>query len=101
MLNDVVRCALERVNNRFFLAVLAAERSGQLLQGARPTVDNSQRERVMMVALREIAEGHIREGEDGWKVDRPPSAFEQVFTLPPAPEDSDGLGLGDLSKGGE
>ena len=94
MLNDVVRRAMARVHNRFNLAVLAAERSSQLLQGARPTVDNSKRERVMKVALREIADGHIEQDGDVWRVERPPSAFEQVFALPPRED-------GELSLSGE
>ena len=92
MLNEVIRHAMDRVNNRFHLAVIAAQRAAQLLQGARPTVDNSRRERVMKVALREIADGHIIREEDHWKVVRPPSAFEQVFSLP-TPAESSGTGL--------
>jgi DNA-directed RNA polymerase subunit omega len=81
MLTEVLRQAMDRVNNRFHLAVLAAERASQLLHGARPAVDNPQRERVMKVALREIAEEKLKQEEDRWVVDRPPMALEQVFNL--------------------
>ena len=82
MLSEVLRKAMMRVPNRFQLAVIAAERSAQLLQGARPAVDNSRRERVMKVALREIAEAQIVFEGESWKVKRPASAFEQIFALP-------------------
>jgi len=95
MLNEVIRQAMARVHNRFHLAVIAAQRASQLLQGARPTVDNSRRERVMKVALREIAEDHIVRDNENWKVVRPPSAFEQVFSLPTPDQTAEaGLALG-------
>ena len=84
MLNDVLRAAMRRVDNRFILACVAAERSAQLLQGTRPAVDNSKRERVMKLALREIAEEKLTPNDKGvWCVERPASAFEQVFNIPP------------------
>lgn len=84
MLNEVLRRAMRRVENRFELACVAAERSAQLLQGTRPAVDNPRRERVMKLALREISEGKLNPDKDGiWRVERPASAFEQVFNIPP------------------
>lgn len=71
MLTDVVRKALGKVSNRFELVVLASERTRQLIDGARPTVDNPTRERYGKVALREIIEGKLEREGDGWKVDRP------------------------------
>ena len=69
--------------------MLAAERCRQLLAGARPALENPQRERWMKLAAREIAGGYVvREGE-GWKVNRP--AGSEIFTPPPEtrPEDEE------------
>jgi DNA-directed RNA polymerase subunit omega len=52
-----VEDCLEKVNNRFALTILAAERARQLAKGARPLVrcDN----KPAVTALREIAEGKV------------------------------------------
>jgi DNA-directed RNA polymerase subunit omega len=48
---------LEKVENRFVLVHLAAERARQLKKGARPLSPRKNKEVVL--ALREIAEGYI------------------------------------------
>ena len=57
MARVTVEDCLEKVNNRFALTILAAERARQLAKGARPLVrcDN----KPAVTALREIAEGKV------------------------------------------
>jgi DNA-directed RNA polymerase subunit omega len=57
-----VEDCLAREGNRFALIVLAAERARQLAHGARPHVVSHNKAAV--VALREIAAGHVRFRED-------------------------------------
>ena len=62
MARVTVEDCLEKVNNRFALTILAAERARQLAKGARPLVrcDN----KPAVTALREIAAGFVNfEGE--------------------------------------
>ena len=56
-----VEDCLEKVNNRFALVILAAERARQLANGGRPLVrcDN----KPAVTALREIARGQVRFNE--------------------------------------
>jgi DNA-directed RNA polymerase subunit omega len=60
-----VEDCLEKVNNRFALTILAAERARQIAKGARPLVQCDNKPAV--TALREIAggkvnfEGNVRE----------------------------------------
>jgi len=84
MLTDVVRKSLQRIPNRFELVVLTSERTRQLIEGARPTVDNPTRERAHKIALREIVYGDLIQDENGWRVDRP--GLDDLFT-DPAPEE--------------
>jgi len=53
-----VEDCLAKEGNRFALIVLAAERARQLAHGARPHVVSHNK--VAVVALREIAAGHVR-----------------------------------------
>jgi len=57
-----VEDCLAREQNRFALIVLAAERARQLAHGARPHVVSHNK--VAVVALREIAAGHVRFSEN-------------------------------------
>lgn len=59
MARITVEDCLEKVNNRFRLVMLASLRTKQLLKGAKPLVDSDNRE--IVVALREIAAGKVRE----------------------------------------
>ncbi|MBP6628538.1 MAG: DNA-directed RNA polymerase subunit omega [Kofleriaceae bacterium] len=62
MARVTVEDCLERVNNRFALVVLAAERARQLSRGATPQVDCDNKPAV--TALREIADGIVNFRED-------------------------------------
>ena len=55
----------EKVGNRFSLVLMTSIRAKQLKRGARPLV-SAENNRAVVVALREIAAGHVRpdEGED-------------------------------------
>ncbi|MDR2300749.1 MAG: DNA-directed RNA polymerase subunit omega [Deltaproteobacteria bacterium] len=57
MARVTIEDCLEKVENRFVLVHLAAERARQLKKGARPLSPRKNKEVVL--ALREIAEGHI------------------------------------------
>ena len=61
MARVTVEDCLERVNNRFALVVLAAERARQLANGGRALVACSNKPAV--TALREIAGGNVRFNE--------------------------------------
>ena len=57
MARVTVEDCLERIPNRFAMALLASKRARALLQGAEPTVDTDNKPCV--TALREIAEGTV------------------------------------------
>ena len=62
MARVTVEDCLEKINNRFALVILAAERARQLAKGAQPWVECSNKPAV--TALREIAKDHVRFNED-------------------------------------
>lgn len=62
MARITVEDCLAREGNRFALVLLAAGRAKQLAQGASPRVASHNREAV--VALREIAAGHVKFNEN-------------------------------------
>ena len=53
---------LEKVPDRFALVMLASKRAKQLFKGAKPLIDSDNRE--IVVALREIAAGLIRQAPE-------------------------------------
>ena len=57
-----VEDCLQKINNRFELAMLASKRARQLFRGAKPLIESENRE--VVVALREIAEGKVKKGSD-------------------------------------
>jgi DNA-directed RNA polymerase subunit omega len=57
MARITVEDCLKKLNNRFALVMLAAKRTKQLLQGAKPLVDVDNRD--VVTALREIAAGKV------------------------------------------
>ena len=59
MARITVEDCLSEVSNRFKLVMLGAQRTKQLLKGAKPLVESDNRE--IVVALREIAAGKVRE----------------------------------------
>ena len=62
MARVTVEDCLERVDNRFALVILAAERARQLAKGARPLVECDNKPAV--TALREIAAAKVHFQED-------------------------------------
>lgn len=62
MARVTVEDCLEKVNNRFALTILAAERARQLSKGAQPLLkcDN----KAAVTSLREIADARVKFGED-------------------------------------
>jgi len=63
MARITVEDCLKKVNNRFALVMLAAKRTKQLLQGAKPLLDVDNRE--VVTALREIAAGKVMSNYKG------------------------------------
>jgi DNA-directed RNA polymerase subunit omega len=55
-----VEDCLDKVSNRFNLVLLASKRARHLSMGAKPAVDE-ERDKPTVLALREIADGHITE----------------------------------------
>lgn len=58
MARITVEDCLKRIPNRFDMALCATYRARMLAQGHTPKVD-AQRDKPTVVALREIAQGHI------------------------------------------
>lgn len=77
MARITVEDCLERVENRFSLVLVAAERTKQLVKGREPLIQNDDDNKEVVTALREIAAGKFTIDEsavladDRWKpVDR-------------------------------
>jgi DNA-directed RNA polymerase subunit omega len=68
MARITVEDCLDRVNNRFALIHMASKRVRQLRKGSEPTV--SAKNRDVVIALREIAAGHV-EMIPGGNADKP------------------------------
>ncbi|WP_106476835.1 DNA-directed RNA polymerase subunit omega [Phytohalomonas tamaricis] len=75
MARVTVEDCLENVENRFQLVMIATKRSRQLARGTRNPHVGWENDKATVVALREIAEGHI----DASVLDEPTEA------LPPRP----------------
>jgi DNA-directed RNA polymerase subunit omega len=58
MARITVEDCLEKIPNRFQLAVAAVKRAKMLLRGGRPLVDSDNKE--VVTALREVAEGEVK-----------------------------------------
>jgi len=82
----IVDC-LEHVDNRFQLVLIAAKRARQLLLGAEPLVERGQ-DKPTVLALREIAEGHI-----GPSIleEKEPETLADYFDETATPEEQDEL----------
>lgn len=59
MARITVEDCLDRLPNRFSLVLATAERAKQLLRDGNPLVENEDRNKEVVVALREIAAGRI------------------------------------------
>ncbi len=62
MARVTVEDCLDKEENRFALVVLAANRTRQLMKGAKPLIDARGRNKAAVLALREIAAGKVRFG---------------------------------------
>lgn len=60
MARVTVEDCLEKVDNRFLLVMLASKRVKQLYKGSRPLIENRAANKNVVLALREIAAGHLR-----------------------------------------
>jgi len=58
MARVTIEDCIEKVDNRFELVLLATKRARQVARGAAPLVAE-ERDKPTVIALREIAEGHI------------------------------------------
>lgn len=58
MARVTVEDCLNNVDNRFALVLLSSQRARQLLKGAKPTVEHV-KNKAAVLALREIAAGHV------------------------------------------
>ncbi len=58
MARITIEDCIEKVDNRFDLVLLATKRARQIARGATPLVEE-ERDKATVIALREIAEGHI------------------------------------------
>lgn len=71
MARITVEDCVERIDNRFQLVLVATKRARQIARGMAPLVAE-ERDKPTVLALREIAEGHVDEGildetaEDGF-----------------------------------
>ena len=62
MARVTVEDCLQKIPNRFELVMLASKRARQLFKGAKPLVDDDNRE--VVIALREVAAGLVRKATD-------------------------------------
>lgn len=60
MARITVEDCLEKVDNRFTLVLVTAERTKQLMKGARALIDDERSNKEIVTALREIAAGEVR-----------------------------------------
>lgn len=65
MARITVEDCLDRLPNRFSLVLATAERAKQLLRDGNALVDNDDRNKEVVVALREIAAGRISVDDSG------------------------------------
>ncbi len=82
MARVTVEDCLEVLNNRFELVMLASKRARQLMRGSVDPTVPWENDKPTVVALREIAAGHI-DFSDAHQIDKPPvlSAFTETEIL--------------------
>jgi len=93
MARITVEDCVEKIPNMFELVLVASKRARQLANGAEPMVE-WENDKPTVVALREIAEGHINQSilgekdqvvEDILDLDQMPSALpDNLLKVPPA-----------------
>ena len=74
MARITVEDCLQQINNRFQLIHVAAKRVRQLRKGSEPTITSKNKD--IVVALREIAAGHIIKTEPDLQNDLPENSVE-------------------------
>ena len=94
MARITVEDCVEKIPNMFELVLVASKRARQLANGAEPMVE-WENDKPTVVALREIAEGHINQSilgekdqvvEDILDLDQMPSTLpNNLLKVPPAP----------------
>ena len=94
MARITVEDCVEKIPNMFELVLVASKRARQLANGAEPMVE-WENDKPTVVALREIAEGHINQSilgekdqvvEDILDLDQVPSALpDNLPNIPPTP----------------
>ena len=94
MARITVEDCVEKIPNMFELVLVASKRARQLANGAEPMVER-ENDKPTVVALREIAEGHINQSildekdqvvEDILDLDQVPSALpDNLLKVPPTP----------------
>lgn len=94
MARITVEDCLEEVQNRFTLVLVTAERTKQLMKGAKALIDDDRSNKEIVTALREIAAGSVKpdltgfdENEQVGKQLRQPAAAGADDMLPPAADE--------------
>lgn len=64
MARITVEDCLDRIPNRFSLVMIVAKRAKELIRGAQPTVKRSKENKLVVSALREVSQGHVRFGRE-------------------------------------
>lgn len=59
MARITVEDCLEKVENRFALVLLVARRAKQIIRGAKPVIKGHDKNKNVVKALREVAEGRV------------------------------------------
>lgn len=76
MARVTVEDSLDRIGNRFDLVLIAAKRARNISMGAEPMV-SADNDKPTVIALREIADGHVN--EDILKEAPPPPPVQPVI----------------------
>lgn len=93
MARITVEDCLDRVPNRFSLVLVTAERAKQLIRGGQSMIDNTDGNKEVVMALREIAAGMIEVddsgvvGSEAWLPRHRRTKAAESTELPPSDED--------------
>lgn len=90
MARITVEDCLEKVDNRFTLVLVTAERTKQLMKGARPLIEDDRSNKEIVLALREIAAGEVRPDLSGFDENenlKAQRAERESAMLPPSVDD--------------
>jgi len=87
MARITVEDCLEQVDNRFTLVLFTAERTKQLMKGARQLIDDDRSNKEIVLALREIAAGQIKPDLSSFDENHNLKAQRQAQGLLPAVDD--------------